>query len=147
MRNWRRAGYGESAASMGTVLELLRTAQELRAGVDAVLKPLGIGFARYEVLALLMFSRSGAVPMHSISGGLGVHPASVTAAVAKLVDDGLAQRHPDPDDGRGSLISLTDSGIILMTQATADLDRYLSRLGLTEEERRQIVQIHRRVSP
>jgi DNA-binding MarR family transcriptional regulator len=35
---------------------------------------------------------------------------ALTSLVAKLEQDGLLERHPDPSDGRASLISLTSAG-------------------------------------
>ncbi|WP_018297003.1 MarR family winged helix-turn-helix transcriptional regulator [Corynebacterium lubricantis] len=135
-----------SRESLSAVVALLRVASQLRNGLDGALAPLGITFARYEVLALLMFSRSGELPMHKISEQLDVHPTSVTSTVSRLAADGLVQRNSDPSDGRGSLISLTDGGMILVSSASEALESYLSTIGLTDAERRQIISIYRRVS-
>ncbi|MHA2789280.1 MarR family winged helix-turn-helix transcriptional regulator [Corynebacterium sp. S7] len=135
-----------SSESLGAVVALLRVASQLRSGLDTALSPHGITFARYEVLALLMHSRIGELPMHKISEQLDIHPTSVTSTVARLVSDGLVQRNVDPKDGRGSLISLTDGGMVLVATATKALEFYLSSVGLTDDERRQITTIYRRIS-
>lgn len=40
----------------------------------------------------------------------GVTQPSMTALVTKLEHDGLAERRPDPSDGRAVLVALTDAG-------------------------------------
>ena len=51
------------------------------ATLDAAVKPFGITFARYEVLVLLSFSRTGSLPLSKVGERLMVHPTSVTSAV------------------------------------------------------------------
>jgi hypothetical protein len=41
---------------------------------------------------------------------MGLTPGTVSARVDRLVADGLVVRSPDPADGRGSLVALTDRG-------------------------------------
>jgi len=67
------------------VTSVMRAQQVLLARVDAVLSPFGLTFARFEVLMLLQFSRSGALPLSRIGQRLQVHPASVTNAIDRLV--------------------------------------------------------------
>lgn len=41
-------------------------------------------------------------------------PATLSARIARLCEDGMVSRAPDPNDGRGVLISLTDAGLHLI---------------------------------
>lgn len=95
---------------MAVVTSIMRLQQVFLARADAVLRPLGLTFARYEVLMLLSFSRRGGLPLGKIGERLQVNPASVTNAVDRLEADGLVTRQPDPDDGRVTLARLTPSG-------------------------------------
>ena len=110
-------------SAMRVATSVMRVQQLLLARFDATLKPYGITFARYEVLVLLHFSRSGALPLKIVGERLQVHPTSVTNSVARLVAAGLVARRPNPSDGRGALASLTDVGREVLEQATADLMR------------------------
>lgn len=84
-RNWERHGWGgDVAAPMAAITAIMRTQQILLARIETVLKPFGLTFARYELLALLSFARSGALPMNKASALLQVHPTSVTNAVDRL---------------------------------------------------------------
>lgn len=100
---------------------IMRAQQVLLARLDAILKPHGLTFARYEALVLLHFSRSGALPLSVIGKRLMVHPTSVTNIVSRLAAQGLVERRPNPRDGRGVLASLTPEGRTVVEAATTDL--------------------------
>ncbi len=112
--------WGESS-SMRAVTSLMRAHQLVLAEVDAIVKPYGLTFARYEALVLLTFSRKGALPLSKIGERLQVHPTSVTNIVDRLEKSSLVARRPNPLDGRGVLAEITDAGRAVVEQATADL--------------------------
>jgi DNA-binding MarR family transcriptional regulator len=87
-----------------------------------VLRPLGLTFARYELLMLLLFSRRGSLPLSRIGERLQVHPASVTNAVDRLEATGLVRREPHPSDRRTTLAALTPAGRELAERATEALN-------------------------
>ena len=91
-RLWREHGWTDAADGMAAITSLMRAQQIVLARVDAALKPFGVTFARYEVLMLLHFSRSPALPMSVIGDRLQVHPTSVTNAVDRLQESGLVSR-------------------------------------------------------
>ncbi|MFR9676851.1 MarR family winged helix-turn-helix transcriptional regulator [Streptomyces sp. TR06-5] len=110
-----------SAPSMAAITSIMRAHQILLATVDAVVKPYGLTFARYEALVLLTFSRAGELPMSKIGERLMVHPTSVTNTVDRLQRAGLVTKRPNPEDGRGVLASITDRGREVCDAATRDL--------------------------
>ena len=69
---------------MRAVTSLMRVHQLLITELDELLRPLGLTFARYEVLVLLSFSRRGALPLGKIGERLQVHATSVTPLVKRL---------------------------------------------------------------
>jgi DNA-binding MarR family transcriptional regulator len=109
-RQWGRHGWPDQAQGMAVVTSIMRLQQIFLARADAVLRPLGLTFARYEVLMLLSFSRQGVLPLGKIGERLQVNAASVTNAVDRLEEDGLVTRQSNPDDGRGRLAALTAAG-------------------------------------
>lgn len=137
-RNWEKHGWSEAASGMATVTNVIRVAQLLRQQAEAILVPFGISFSRYELLALLMFSRSGALPMSKASTRLHVPPASITHTVGRLEKEGLVQRIPDPNDGRGTLVAITDQGITLINTATPALNAFFQDFGLDKTDRDQL---------
>jgi DNA-binding MarR family transcriptional regulator len=109
------------ADAMAAVTSIMRAQQILLAGLDGLLRPHGLTFARYEALVLLAFSRTGALPLRVIGERLMVHPTSVTNTVDRLERDGLVRRRPNPRDGRGTLAEITPAGREVVTRSTADL--------------------------
>ena len=120
--HWVRAGWAGAADGMVAVTSIIRVQQLVLRDIDRVLRPLGLTFARYEVLMLLHFSRRGALPVGKIGARLQVHPASVTNAVDRLEQDGFVIRAANPDDRRGVIASLTDDGRRCALEATEQLN-------------------------
>jgi DNA-binding MarR family transcriptional regulator len=112
--------FGDSKA-MAAVTTIMRVQQILLAELDALLRPHGLTFARYEALVLLSFSREGALPMSLIGQRLMVHPTSVTNTIDRLERQQFVVRRPNPRDGRGTLAEITPAGLEVMQRATSDL--------------------------
>ncbi|MQY40103.1 hypothetical protein SRB17_81330 [Streptomyces sp. RB17] len=119
---------------MAAITSIMRAQQILLAEVDAVVKPYGLTFARYEALVLLTFSRAGELPMSKIGERLMVHPTSVTNTVDRLVKSGLVAKRPNPNDGRGTLAVITDKGRDVVDAATRDLMAMDFGLGVYDAE-------------
>ncbi|TLM75083.1 MarR family winged helix-turn-helix transcriptional regulator [Pseudarthrobacter sp. NamB4] len=126
-RNWEEQGWGDLAAPMAAITAIMRTQQILLARIESTLKPFGLTFARYELLALLNFARKGALPMNKASALLQVHPTSVTNAVDRLERAGLVARSPHPTDGRTTLIELTAKGRTAAKNAATALNTEVFR--------------------
>jgi len=109
------------ATAMKVVTSVMRVQQVLLSRIDASLRPFGITFARYEVLVLLTFSRTGRLPLSKIGERLMVHPTSVTNAIDRLEAAGLVRRVPDSVDRRRTLAELTAAGQQVVRGATAAL--------------------------
>lgn len=109
------------AKAMAAVTAIMRVQQILLGHLDALLRPHGLTFARYEALVLLSFSRDGALPMRIIGERLMVHPTSVTNTIDRLERQQYVVRRPNPRDGRGTLAEITPDGLDVMRRATADL--------------------------
>lgn len=141
-RNWEGHGWGNVAAPMAAVTAIMRTQQILLGRIEAVLKPFGLTFARYELLALLSFARNGALPMNKASALLQVHPTSVTNAVDRLQAAGLVVRSAHPTDGRTTLIELTSEGRTLAKSATAALNsEVFAQSGFADQDVDQLINI------
>jgi DNA-binding MarR family transcriptional regulator len=134
-RHWTERGWGEAADGMAAVTSLFRSQQILLARIDAVLRPLDLTFARFEMLTLLGFSKTGALPLAKASSRLQVHPTSVTNIVERLGRAGLVQRQPHPTDGRANLVEITPQGRDLALQAARALNREVfADLGIDDGE-------------
>src|SRR5688572_10947673 len=134
-RQWVAHGWAEAADGMAMVTSVVRVQQLLLERIDAVLRPLGLTFARYEVLRLLSFSSAGAMPMTRMGSLLQVHPTSVTSAVDRLEKQGYVARSRRDSDRRVVLATLTDAGRAVVEEATAGLNSSVFEVpGLSSSE-------------
>ena len=117
-RHWEARWETEPARAMAAVTSIMRAQQVLLARFNALLRPLGITFPRYEALMLLQFSRTGALPLGKVGERLQVHRTSVTNIIDKLEGDGLVERVPHAQDRRATLAKITPAGKDVATRAT-----------------------------
>jgi len=95
---------------MAAATSIIRANQLVTTRVDRALRPLGLTFARYELLMLLSFSRNGALPITTMGPRLMVHPTGVSKLVDKLEQQDLVRREPNPRDRRSTLARITPTG-------------------------------------
>lgn len=77
-----------------------------------------------QTAALGRLLRHGESTVADLARAEGVRPQSMGATVQALVDLGLVQRRPDPDDGRRTLVRATDGG------SRARQDSWATRTGV-----------------
>lgn len=134
-RQWLAHGWTDAADGMELVTSLVRVHQLIDERIDAVLRPLGLTFARFEVLRLLAFTREGSMTMTRLGSLLQVHAASVTNAVDRLEAQGFATRERVDHDRRVVRAGITAAGRDIVERATLELNRdVFSTLGLEEAD-------------
>ena len=139
-RHWVEHGWGDAAEGMAAVTSIFRAQQIFLARIDAVLRPLDLTFARYEVLMLLVFSRHESLPLNVVGSRLQVHPTSVTNAVDRLEKHGLLRRVPHPTDRRTTLAEITPAGRNMAERATDAVNRAVfADPHLSPERAREVV--------
>ncbi len=133
---------------MGVVTSVIRAEQILAGRAEEAVRPLGLTFARYEVLMLLLFSQRGELPLGKIGQRLQVGAASVTNAIDRLERDRLVRRRINPDDGRGVLAAITKRGRDLAHEATVALNESrLHRTRAVADRRRHALLPPRQAAP
>ncbi|MCV7192314.1 MarR family winged helix-turn-helix transcriptional regulator [Mycolicibacterium brumae] len=138
--NWAKAGWGDVADGMVAVTSVMRAHQILLARVETALRPYDLSFSRFELLRLLAFSRTGALPIAKASARLQVHVTSVTHAIRRLESAGLVSRAPHPTDGRTTLVAITSAGRELVERATVTLnEQVFADIGVSPEQSRALV--------
>lgn len=130
---------------MYAAISIIHAQQLVSTAIDRALKPLGLTFARYEVLMLLSFSRSGALPITKVGERLLVHPTGITKLVDKLEAQELVRREANPDDRRGTLARLTPAGRRLGRRASKVLAEMRFGADLPEDDLEQLVELLRRL--
>ena len=143
-RQWRAHGWDDAADGMAAITSVMRAQAIMLARAEAVLRPLGLSFARYELLTLLSFTRRGQLPMAQASTLLQVHPTSITNAVTRLEKAGMVRREPHPSDGRAIIIQITEPGRALAGEATKHLNTaLLTQPGLPSRRLRTLFSVIR----
>lgn len=141
-RQWMSHGWGDVADGMTLVTSLMRAHQIMLARVESVLRPFGVTFARYELLMLLSFSRTGALPMARVSERLQVHQTSITNGVDRLETAGLVRRRRHPSDGRTTLVEITPAGRDLARKATDGLNaEVFASPGLSDADLKTVLDL------
>lgn len=127
-RQWIAHGWDDAAVGMAAVTTITRVNRILVARIETALSPLGLTFARFEILRLLGFARERQLPMGKIGDRLQVHPASVTSAVRRLERDGLIKRHPGTHDNRIVLARLLPAGEAVLEEATDRINEVFTNI-------------------
>ena len=103
-------------ASLEAVASALNSgAIHLLRSLAAVDRLAGITPARLSALSVIVFG--GPRPLGELAAAEGVAGPTMTRIVDGLVAGGLAERRPDPRDGRAALIAATPAGEELMRAA------------------------------
>src|SRR6476646_6147656 len=91
---WIQQGWGDVAPGMAAVVSVMRAEQiYLRRATD-LLRPLGLTFARYQVLGMLRWT--GPLTLGAVGRRLWITPATVTSAIDRLEGADLCRRASHP---------------------------------------------------
>jgi DNA-binding MarR family transcriptional regulator len=107
---WRATRPELPVEPISVVARLARLQAQLAPRLESVFARFGLHSADFAVLATLVRLAGDGASQRRLGSELGLSAGTVSLRVDRLVRRGLADRAPDPDDGRGTLISLTDSG-------------------------------------
>jgi DNA-binding MarR family transcriptional regulator len=144
IEQWRRERPDLDHSPIGIVGRLSRLAREIEQRLEPVYRAHGLEPGWHDVLATLRRSGSPLRPT-DLTNATMLTSSGTTKRLDKLEQAGLIARSPDPADRRGTLISLTDRGRVLIDTLTeAHLEnerRILAALG--DADRRQLADLLR----
>jgi DNA-binding MarR family transcriptional regulator len=146
LEQWRQERPDLDPSPIGVIGRISRLARELEQRLEPVYREHGLEAGWYDVLATL---RRAGPPFRlrptDVTGSLMLTSSGTTKRLDRLEAAGLISRAPDPDDRRGSLITLTAAGRERIDAATeAHLDnerRLLAALG--DADRRRLADLLR----
>lgn len=122
-----------------------RASRALLRHFDARLRPFGFAMSHLPVLRALALGR----PMSQTELALAARVEQPTMAetLARMVRDGVAQREPNPNDGRGTLVSLTRRSRARLPKARSALleANREAMAGLTDAEQALLRQLLERM--
>lgn len=91
---------------------IMRMARLIARDADNRLRGHGIGSAAFPVFGML--SKGKPMTQADLARAANVEQPSMAQLLAKLEKQGWIERNPDPEDGRRSLVSLTEAGCGMM---------------------------------
>ena len=148
LEQWRRERPELDPSPIGVIGRISRLARELEQRLEAVYREHGLEPGWHDVLATLR--RTG--PPYQLrptefATTLMLTSSGTTKRLDRLEQAGLITRAPDPEDRRGTLITLTQGGHELIDAVTeAHLDNERRLLGvLTADERRRLADLLRKL--
>src|SRR5688572_32992760 len=123
---------------MAAVVSVMRAEQIFLSRATTALRPLGLTFARYQVLGMLRWA--GPLTLGGVGHRLWITPATVTNAIDRLEAAGLSRRTSHPTDARATLAEITTKGRRLFDRAVELLNAELfGTVGLSPAELDQLV--------
>lgn len=78
--------------------------------LERALRPHGLGVSEYEILERLVSGAPEQRRMQDLGDGLHLSQSALSRVVARLEEDGLAQRGMCTEDRRGIYVCATDAG-------------------------------------
>ena len=132
--------------SIEIVGRLLRAATVIDRETGAYLADTGLNRGEFDVLTALRRAGEPQTPGSLRTVSLA-SAAAITKRVHSLEQAGLVERRPNPDDGRGALVSLTPRGQAVIDQAFPGVLAIERRLlaGLSPVQRSRAVAVLRQV--
>jgi DNA-binding MarR family transcriptional regulator len=137
---WIQQGWTDTAGGMAAVVSVMRAEQIFLRRATEILRPLGLTFARYQVLGMARWA--GPLTLGAVGNGLWITPGTVTSAMDRLEADGLCRRVDHPTDARATHVEITAKGRRLFDKAVEKLNSELfGTVGLEPEEMDQLVRL------
>jgi DNA-binding MarR family transcriptional regulator len=148
LEQWRSERPELDPSPIGVIGRISRLARELERRLEPVYRAHGLEPGWHDVLATLR--RNG--PPYQLrptdfAGQLMLTSSGTTKRLDRLEQAGLIERAPDPEDRRGTLITLTQAGHDLIDAVTeAHLDNERNILGaLSGDEQRRLADLLRKL--
>ena len=127
---------------------VFRAEKILTAKMGTALNALELSPDRYEILALLTYTRGGRMSLKDLGNAVLRHPATTTYTADVLEKRGLIEREPDPRDRRGVLARITPAGRDLVRRAAKVLELIDWGLDeLSDEEAAVVARVLSRLHP
>ncbi|HLY09594.1 MAG TPA: MarR family transcriptional regulator [Planctomycetota bacterium] len=122
---------------------LMRTADVLRARVEAALLPHGISPEQYNVLRILRGAPDHRLPTLEIASRMIARAPNITRLIDKLVQKSLVSRCDHDRDRRIVVVKLSSKGLDLVSAATPMVDELDTRAfdGLTRAQVDTLIQL------
>jgi len=141
--SWRATRPELEVEAIAITARLARLQAVLSPRLEMVFVRYGMRGADFALIATLVRLAAESVSQRRLASELGLSAGTVSLRIDRLVKRGLAERRPDPDDGRGALVTLTDRGRELFEACAPEhlANAHELLAGLSEPERDQLGQL------
>ena len=120
-------------------LNVLYTSYWLKTTISQYIKELGLTAEQFNVMRILKGKHPQPMCVKDIAGRMIEKNSNVPRILDRLVLKKLADRQPNADDKRETLISLTEKGLTLLETSNDMIDKVDNDLlGITIEEAEQL---------
>ncbi len=145
VEQWQHERPDLDPSPMGVIGRVARLKKHLDRSILETVSEFGLNLGEFDVLATLR--RSGQLPPKDLLNSLMISSGTITHRIDRLEEAKLVKRIPDPNDRRGTLITLTDKGLILIEQAVEAHVANAHRIVrvLDESERKSLVGLLRKL--
>lgn len=97
-----------------------------------------ISISHLEMIRFAMHAGPQGCRIQDIAEGLGLSAPTVSVAIKRLEENGWVEKHPDPEDKRASIITVSDQSIAIAKKMRENQRRmiewFLSELTLDEQQ-------------
>jgi DNA-binding MarR family transcriptional regulator len=140
LAGWRSRRPDLNVDAIGITARVARLHTLVAPRQAAVIERFGLRTADFALLASLVRLAGEDVSQRRLGAELGLSAATVSLRIDRLVGRGLVDRRPDPEDGRGALISITEPGAELFEACVPEHLAASQALvaALSEEEREEL---------
>ena len=108
---------------------VLRLARSLEARREDELEPFGLTVGDFDMLATMRRrAADDPIKIKDLQRSLMLSSGGTTKRLDRLEAAGLIERHPDPNDRRGTLVALTPDGLQLINQVVPVVIRHEATL-------------------
>ncbi len=115
----------DPADTLRVWFRFLRLSRRVTAAVAAELRGLGLSIPQFDVLSTL--SEREGLTQQELAARLYVTKGNVSGLIDRLVEAGLVERRPIPEDRRSHALHLTRTGAELAARGIAAQAAYVSR--------------------
>jgi len=140
---WHAARPDLNVEAIAVTARLARLQALTAPRLETVFARFGIRGADFVLLATLVRLAGESVSQRRLASEVGLSAGTISLRVDRLVDKGLAKRHPDPADGRGTVIAISERGRELFEACAPEHLANAQELlaGLRDDEREQLGQL------
>jgi DNA-binding MarR family transcriptional regulator len=140
LASWRSARPDLNVEAIGITARLPRLQALVAPRQAEVVERFGLRAAEFALLATLVRLVGEDVSQRRLGDELGLSAGTISLRVDRALRRGLVERRPDPEDGRGALIEITERGRELFDACVPEHLATAEALvaGLAEDEREEL---------